>query len=353
MSITTSLNKAVDLSLAYLDVQREDAVLVLTDNFVERPIADAFYTRVKKIGARPSFLIMEWPDGLSTMAGRYAFPKLVGKAMQGADAVVACTKFSPFHGEAAKEARYAYGTRGITIDAKTVKDFIGEYDLVDHRILEKVNMEICEGIGLNRQWDIRVTSALGSNFEVAFDPLSVSSINPGPVEKGCSGPGTWLHWPPGHIAIISPIEGTANGILVFDDLAMYPGGMGRPRTPVQFTVKKGFATGIEGGQEAEQLRQDFQQFIDDAKYAAVVIGTNPYCPASLPPNGALYVQYKRAGYFSGCFGSTQEQHNPSIQNTLFGMTKPTVVVNGKTIVSEGELLVLRRDDIAKQLGVRH
>ena len=77
-------------------------------------------------------------------------------------------------------------------------------------------------------------------------------------------------------ANFSPLEGTAEGLLVADASIPYLG-IGVLKEPVKCKVEKGFIVGIEGGHQAEILKQDLESRKDSNSYniAELGIGLNP------------------------------------------------------------------------------
>ncbi|MDM0085120.1 2,5-dihydroxypyridine 5,6-dioxygenase [Variovorax sp. J31P179] len=84
-------------------------------------------------------------------------------------------------------------------------------------------------------------------------------------------PGRWDHWPSG-FAFTWPNEGQAHGRIVLDKgdvllpMKSYVG------EPIALIVQEGFVTRIEGGQEAEMLREYIESFEDPEAYAISHIG---------------------------------------------------------------------------------
>src|SRR3972149_5639908 len=80
-------------------------------------------------------------------------------------------------------------------------------------------------------------------------------------------------------ANISPVDGTAEGLIVFD--GSIPNlRLGRLRDPVRCTVKQGNIVKVEGGPEADMIRKVWAEMGDAAGYniAQLAIGLNPAIP---------------------------------------------------------------------------
>lgn len=79
-------------------------------------------------------------------------------------------------------------------------------------------------------------------------------------------------------ANISPMEGESEGTIVIDG-SIPNFGIGLIRTPIRLTVEKGRITKVEGGQQADQLREILESVNDPAAYniAQIALGLNPAC----------------------------------------------------------------------------
>jgi hypothetical protein len=76
-----------------------------------------------------------------------------------------------------------------------------------------------------------------------------------------------------------PIPGTGEGTMVWDVSVHHPPGL--LRQPIKLTIEKGVVRKIEGGIEAQQLREFIQKYGDENTYKFDVelsIGWNPKCP---------------------------------------------------------------------------
>ena len=139
-------------------------------------------------------------------------------------------------------------------------------------------------------------------------------------------------------ANVSPLEGTANGIIVADASVPYIG-IGVLEKPIICEVKDGFIQSITGGKEAEILKRDLEAKHDPNVYnvAENGIGLNPKC--------------KFMGFMledEGVYGSAHIGIGTSI--TLGGTVKASchydlimkdasLVADGRNILKDGKLLL--------------
>jgi 2,5-dihydroxypyridine 5,6-dioxygenase len=83
-------------------------------------------------------------------------------------------------------------------------------------------------------------------------------------------PGRWDHWPSGFV-LTWPNEGAVNGTIVIDGDILLPQ-KSYAADPVKLTVRDGYVTAIEGGLDADLLRDYMEAFDDPEGYAISHIG---------------------------------------------------------------------------------
>jgi len=145
-------------------------------------------------------------------------------------------------------------------------------------------------------------------------------------------PGTSGNLPTGE-AYIAPLEGTANGVVVFDGSAA---GIGRLTGPLRVEVQDGRAVDFQGP-DAPALLEALGDNPEAYNIAELGIGTNPQARLS----GSLLEDEKVFGTGHMAFGS----------NKTFGgsvdagvhidcvMLEPEIVLDGEVVLSGGKLLV--------------
>jgi 2,5-dihydroxypyridine 5,6-dioxygenase len=111
-----------------------------------------------------------------------------------------------------------------------------------------------------------VSSAAGTNLVCPMTEF------PAIAEYGfVDEPGRWDHWPSG-FALTFPNEGEAEGTIVIDKGDILLPQKSYATEPVVLTIEKGFAVKIEGGVDAELLRDYMASFDDAQAYAVSHIG---------------------------------------------------------------------------------
>lgn len=119
---------------------------------------------------------------------------------------------------------------------------------------------------LEQARSMRVTSAAGTNVEF---PLGAYPLlkEYGFVDE----PGKWDHWPSGFVATW-PNDHTAQGKIVLDCGDIWTPWKEYIRSPIELTIEKGYVTSIDGGLDAEFLKDYMGTFNDPDAYAISHIG---------------------------------------------------------------------------------
>lgn len=114
--------------------------------------------------------------------------------------------------------------------------------------------------------EMRVTSAAGTALVCPLGEF------PPTAEYGfVDAPGRWDHWPSG-FALTYPNDRTARGTIVIDRGDILLPQKHYVREPIALTVEAGYATRIEGGVDADLLRDYMETFADPEGYAISHIG---------------------------------------------------------------------------------
>ncbi len=142
---------------------------------------------------------------------------------------------------------------------------------------------------------------------------------------------------PAREAYIAPVEGMAEGVIVFDG-AMPP--MGLLDKPITVVVEKGFATDISGGEGAKMLLDAIDPFGRDARNIGELgIGTNE--AAGSPLTGNTLEDEKALGTAHFALGNSATIGGKvNVASHIDGIVlNPTLEVDGKTILEHGKLLI--------------
>jgi leucyl aminopeptidase (aminopeptidase T) len=180
---------------------------------------------------------------------------------------------------------------------------------------------------------IRVTSELGTDLTASIDG------RPGYIAAGNvhQQPGVALYcaaFPDGEVGI-APVEGTGEGVVVFDTTMHF---LGRLKSHLKVKVSKGKAVGIEGDQ-AEKLQEILKKFGDEYSYvfpAEIAIGLN----SKVEVTGSIRADKKLYGSVHIAFGMNKDVGGTTPGKLhIDGVIRyPDVTVDNRLIVSKGRLV---------------
>src|SRR5699024_4920753 len=255
-------------------------------------------------------------------------PKAVAAAMKESDVFISAVHTSITHTQAVVDAT-KNGSRGIMLTQ------FDENMLIDSGVHADfpAAAQTCKNVAeiLEDAKDIHLTTKYGTDLKMSAVGRKSNAMT-GMVEPGQFAPVPTIE------ANVSPIEGSATGKIVSNASIPYLG-IGLLENNVEVMVENGFMTEISGGKEAEILKDDLADKNDENVYniAEIGVGLNPKCKF----NGLMLED-------EGVFGSVHIGIGSSI--TLGGkvkagchydliMTGVTLVVDGKEVIKEGEVLV--------------
>lgn len=279
-------------------------------------IAQALASEVYRVGAEPAICIMEprRQDGEEP-------PKEIAAAMKASDAFLCVVGTSITHTHAVKDA-VAAGSRGLVLTHFTEEMMIRGGIECDFEQAKTVCTAMAQGMaGAGK---IVLTSPGGTHLEYSA--------------KGRRGNSLYCMVEPGQFstlptveANVSPLEGTANGIIVADGSIPYIG-IGVLNEPVTLKVENGRIVDISGGRQARMLADNLASKHDTNVYniAEHGVGLNPQC--------------RFCGFMledEGVFGTCHIGIGTSI--TLGGTVKAAchydVIMKNGTIVADGRTLM--------------
>ena len=220
-------------------VKAGEQVLIVTE-LSRLSIAQALAAEVYRVGAEPAVCIMEprKQDGAEP-------PKEIAAAMKASDVFLNVVGTSITHTNAVKEA-VAAGSRGLVLTHFTEEMMIHggiEGDFEQAKLVCTAMAQAMAGAE-----KIVLTSPSGTHLEYSA--------------KGRRGNSLYCMVEPGQFstlptveANVSPLEGTANGVIVADGSIPYIG-IGVLEEPVTLKVENGRIVEISGGRQAKMLADD-------------------------------------------------------------------------------------------------
>jgi leucyl aminopeptidase (aminopeptidase T) len=255
-------------------------------------------------------------------------PAAVAAAMAAADVVICQASYALIHTEAVRGAlaakRRVLEFWGVEEEMLVAGGLTADYAEVD---------AVGEGVArlLAGAQTARLRTAAGTDLSVRVEGRAIVHLGGTPIAAGgglvCSLPG-------GEIAI-SPVEGSAEGVLV-DPFLLEKRDIGRRTEPVRIEVRGGFVTTVEGGREAEILRR----MLDDADHSArniaeFALGTNRWCRiwSGIREAKKAYGTAHVAIGDSRSIGGTVE----SAVHMDMIFTDPVVTFDDRVVMSEGRI----------------
>lgn len=176
---------------------------------------------------------------------------------------------------------------------------------------------------------IRVTSPSGTDISMPMKGRTAHASSGLFRDKGQSG-----NLPTGE-AYLAPLEGLSNGVVVVDGSMA---SIGIVKTPIRIIVKDGYATTIEGGEEAETLKKLLEPHGKDAYTVAEFgIGTNDKAIIT----GKIIEDEKVMGTIHIAFGDNKSMGGTvRVASHLDGLIKsPTVWFDETIIMTDGKFII--------------
>ena len=303
-------------------VQAGEQVLVITEQS-RMSIAQALASQVYRVGGEPVLCVMEprRQDGQEP-------PRPIAEAMKGSDVFLSVVGRSITHTHAVKEA-IAAGSRGLVLTQFTEEMMIHGGIEGDFKALKPVCIAMAQALAGTEK--VLLTTPGGTHLEYSARGRRGNHLYC-MVEKG------QFSTLPTVEANVSPVEGSANGIIVADGSIPYIG-IGVLEQPVILQVKEGRIIHIEGGRQAKMLAEDLAAKNDPQVYnvAEHGVGLNPCCHFC----GFMLED-------EGVYGSCHIGIGTSI--TLGGKVKAschydvimkngTIVADGRTLMENGKVLL--------------
>jgi leucyl aminopeptidase (aminopeptidase T) len=298
-----------------LAVQPRERVLVVTDEPC-RQIGYALREAARDVGGE--VLLIEMTPRSSN--GEEP-PNEVAVLMGMVDVVLCPTSKSLTHTDA-RRAATERGARIATLPGITEEVMVRCMSADYNRIAQRTD-RLCRL--LEEAETVRVTTPRGTDIRMPIGgrtPLASSGLL---KERG-----QWCNLPTGE-AYVAPVEGGSEGIVVVDGSMA---GIGLIRTPIHITVEAGYATTIEGGDEARQLLALFEPHGHEARNLAEFgIGTNDRAILT----GVILEDEKVMGTVHIAFGDNMSMGGSvRVASHLDGLLRsPTVWLDDRVLVAAG------------------
>jgi leucyl aminopeptidase (aminopeptidase T) len=251
-------------------------------------------------------------------------PDTVAAAMLKADVLLVPTVQSLSHTAARKAATDA-GARAATLPGAT-EEMLARVMSADMTQLRRRGNALAELLTAGNE--ARITSANGSDLT-----LNIEGRAGIPDSGELTEPGAFGNLPCGE-GFISPHHDSGEGKLVVDGVIA---SIGIPDEPVELTIEDGQLVGATGAMGEELMRQLTAAGPDGTRVAELGVGTNEKATLT----GELLEDEKLLGTVHVAFGASAgiggEIQVPVHLDCV--VMKPTLTVDAKEIIRDGELLV--------------
>lgn len=252
-------------------------------------------------------------------------PPEIAALMTMVDLVLCPTSKSLTHTDA-RRAASARGVRVATLPGVTEQIMVRCMNADYHAIAART-ARICAL--MERSASIRVTAPGGTDLTLPMQGRHAHASSGLFRDKG-----QWGNLPTGE-SYLAPLEGRSHGLVVVDGSMA---GVGLVRQPIRITVEDGYATTIEGGEEAARLRALLEPHGRDGRNVAEFgIGTNDRATIT----GVILEDEKVMGTIHVAFGDNKSMGGSvRVASHLDGLVlSPTVWFDDRMVMDSGRLLV--------------
>lgn len=319
--IMTDLQKACDIAIRdCMGAKAGETVLVVSDT-EKHEIGYELYLSAIRLGHKAVYSEMQPLE----VNGQEP-PAAIADLMKQFDVVLCPTLRSLTHTQARRDAS-ATGARVATFPGITKDVMIRGLNADYKRIAERsLNLKAV----LDKGKHVRVTSAKGTDISFSIDGRDAYASKGLFHAKGESG-----NLPTGE-TFLAPVEGTAEGVFIVDGSFAGVGLM--KEMDIKLTVKSGFVTSVEGGENAKQLSEILAKVGGDAyNIAEIGIGTNDSAQLS----GLILEDEKVMGTIHIAVGDNMGFGGKvKVPLHLDGVVKdPDVYLDGELIMKQGKFTI--------------
>ncbi|RLE50023.1 MAG: aminopeptidase [Candidatus Methanomethylicota archaeon] len=318
MSLEESLYRvALNVVRVNLGVKSGEKFLVITD-FEKEVIGRALAKAGSEVGAETILAVIK----PRSRHGEEP-PEPIAEMWRHVDVYVAPTKFSLTHTAARRRATEA-GARGATMPGITVEMFL-ETMTIDYNVVKGYVEKMAAA--LEDVKEVRVITDLGTDVKMSVEGRPILRDTGLFTEKGAFG-----NLPAGE-AFIAPVEGSADGVIVFDGAIS---GVGQISKPVRVVVENGYAVSFEGAEEAKKLEEVLKSVGRREAFNVAEIGVG--CNPAAKIVGNVLEDEKVFETVHIAFGDNSTIGGKTVAGVhLDGIiTKPTLIADGKVLMERGK-----------------
>ena len=302
-----------------LKLRRGESILILSDDPLSK-LGEQFYEIAKTYCSNAHLMIIP-----AIPHHGYEPPKSVASLMHSSNVIILLTSRSLSHTQARRRAS-KNGARIVSLPGVTketlMRTLTGDYKGIIFR-----SRKIADILTIGR--NALLTTSAGTHLTFSLVRMK-GYTDTGMVHE----PGQFSNLPAGE-GCTAPVYGTTQGILVID--GSFPE-IGLIIHPIRMTVKDGYVIRITGGEEAVKVRKLLRRFGRQAKNIAEIgVGTNSKAKLT----GCTLEDEKTLGTVHVALGNNISFDGKIAVPCHFDgvLRKPTLVIDGKTILENGEIQV--------------
>lgn len=259
-----------------MSVEEDDVVTIITDN-AHRQQAEALGQVALERGAFPVIANNEHQvrRGLADMRFPMAPPRNLHQAMVNSDEIIIITNLE----WANRFAHVSAVKESCANNAKiaSVEEGMGSWELTeaDIRAATQRARDAIEALKAGSR--VRVTSPAGTDVQVSIEGRPALEVTPTKKRGQMMGPvPLWAE------VAFAAVEDQTEGVIVVDGVMLGIGLADQVKEPITWTLKGGRAVSIEGGREAETLRQVLEGVENADVIGEFAFGTSEKSPYGSP-----------------------------------------------------------------------
>jgi len=311
-----------------MNAKAGDKILIIADTHTEPAVWQVLMANAYQMDMEPALALITPREYHQADPPPHALA-----AIYASDLTLLCTSTAMVHSPAASKAMKD-GRRLICMEEVTSEMLIKGGCREDYPKMQELALKVRKVYTEGKK--IRVTSELGTDITASIEGRP-GYLAAGKVDKQ---PGVHLFaaaFPDGEVGI-APVEGTGEGVVVFDTTVHF---LGRLSSPLKVKVSKGKAVSIEGDR-ADQLQETIKRFGDEHSYvfpAEIAIGLN----SKVEVTGFVRTDKKLYGSVHIAFGMNADVGGltPGKLHMDGVIRYPDVTVDNTLIVSKGRLVNIK------------
>lgn len=264
-----------------MNAKPNDRILIITDTRMDPTLWHAIAAAANELNMEPTIAIMPPREA----HGYDPTPPIVSAAKEAkTDLVIYLTSTAMAHAPLTDEL-LNLGKRFLLMEELTVDMMLPEGPAgADYVAMNVVGQKVADAFTKGKR--VRVQSDGGTDLAVSIEGRAGRSVTARIPTMRASG-GGGCAFPDGE-AHVCPLEGTGEGVIVFDLTAHSVGSL---KEPLRLTVEKGMVTKIEGGFGAAKWLEILDKYGDPNSYncpAEIAVGLNP----NVTPTGSMRTDKK-------------------------------------------------------------